>query len=450
MAILDTLSGYAFEEVMADVFRKRGYEEVRLAAHTADAGRDILMREDHGDRTRAVVVECKHTATVGRPVVQKLHSAVATYPFEGPRRGIVVTSGRFTGPARTYAASLEDSGDPHPIALIDGRALREIAAEVGLDLRNGRIEILDAPMLAPPAPGPIAARVDAAIDAIAGLDAATVERIDPQVRLRPVVAVAAHTEAVFETSVGVIHRVDATSQLVLDARPAETAALDPAVASVVTAARDDTVAIDAGTTVAGVRCAPPRFGDTETHYKEWAIERLRAYHTSTVRYTGDNNVTYTKECVPRAADVHVRSVEPLVLPEVTHGVTTQEYTHTLTLGASGTQQAVVADRIRRCVHCDTAGAEGSYTACPNCGAIACADHIREERLSGGVVCTGCAVSGRFMLQTNHFYSEADLARFRTAYAAMPPHRRLAENRLLAAGSVVAIIIIILMLIALWV
>jgi restriction endonuclease Mrr len=41
-----------------------------------------------------------------------------------------------------------------------------------------------------------------------------------------------------------------------------------------------------------------------------------------------------------------------------------------------------------------------------------------------------------MLQTNHFYSEADLARFRTAYAAMPPHRKLAENRLLAAGGVV--------------
>jgi len=61
-----------------------------------------------------------------------------------------------------------------------------------------------------------------------------------------------------------------------------------------------------------------------------------------------------------------------------------------------------------------------------------------------VVCTGCAVSGRFMLQTNHFYSEADLARFRTAYAAMPPHRKLAENRLLAAGSVVVGLVIISM------
>ena len=64
-----------------------------------------------------------------------------------------------------------------------------------------------------------------------------------------------------------------------------------------------------------------------------------------------------------------------------------------------------------------------------------------------MVCTGCAVSGRFMLQTNHFYSEADLARFRTAYAATPPHRKLAENRLLAAGSVVVALLLAVLLLA---
>jgi restriction endonuclease Mrr len=52
-----------------------------------------------------------------------------------------------------------------------------------------------------------------------------------------------------------------------------------------------------------------------------------------------------------------------------------------------------------------------------------------------------------MLQTNHFYSEADLARFRTAYAAMPPHRKLAENRLLAAASVVLGLVIMMALLA---
>lgn len=35
---------------------------------------------------RTVVVECKHSDVVSRPVVQKLHSAVATYDFDGPKR----------------------------------------------------------------------------------------------------------------------------------------------------------------------------------------------------------------------------------------------------------------------------------------------------------------------------------------------------------------------------
>jgi restriction endonuclease Mrr len=91
---------------------------------------------------RGVVVECKHTGTVGRPVVQKLHSAVATFEFDGPKRGMVATTGRFTGPAVEYAERLRRNDDPYPIELIDGEDLREIADDIGLDLYNGRIEIL--------------------------------------------------------------------------------------------------------------------------------------------------------------------------------------------------------------------------------------------------------------------------------------------------------------------
>ena len=54
-------------------------------------------------RAVVVVVECKHTGSVGRPVVQKLHSAIATYDYDGPKRGMVVTTGCFTGPAEEYA-----------------------------------------------------------------------------------------------------------------------------------------------------------------------------------------------------------------------------------------------------------------------------------------------------------------------------------------------------------
>jgi len=99
-ALLDDLSGFEFEDLMEDVFRNLGYENVRQARRTADEGRDILMEEVVDGRRRAIVVECKHTDSVGRPVVQKLHSAVSTFDFDGPKRGMVVTTGTFTSPAR--------------------------------------------------------------------------------------------------------------------------------------------------------------------------------------------------------------------------------------------------------------------------------------------------------------------------------------------------------------
>ena len=46
MAVLDDLSGFEFEDVIEDVFRNLGYENVRQATKTADEGRDILMEED--------------------------------------------------------------------------------------------------------------------------------------------------------------------------------------------------------------------------------------------------------------------------------------------------------------------------------------------------------------------------------------------------------------------
>ncbi len=100
-----------------------------------------VMEEVVDSTRRGIIVECKHTGTVGRPVVQKPHSAIATYDFAGPNRGMVVTTGRFTNLAQEYAARLQQNDDPHPVELLDGENLREIADEIGLDLYNGRIEI---------------------------------------------------------------------------------------------------------------------------------------------------------------------------------------------------------------------------------------------------------------------------------------------------------------------
>ena len=433
MAVLDELSGFEFEDVMEDVFRNLGYENVRQAVKTADEGRDVTMEEVVDGTRRAIVVECKHTGTVGRPVVQKLHSAIATYQYDGPKRGMVVTTGRFTGPATEYANRLERHDDPYPIELIDGRDLREIADAVGLDLYNGRIEILCEETLRPVDPtGDVDTPIREAIRDVGNIDSSDLPATHVEATFEPAVAVEAGVDAVFETSVGVIHRIDETNRFVVHASREQPREFEPAVRDLISANIDRTVQLESEsfeTTFDSVTIK--RFGQTETGYKEWAVERLRRQHTTTVTYTGDNNVTYNKTCEPKGSDIVVQSVSAVYVPELQHSIRLGEYGYTYESYVAGPSRVTVDDGIHRCVHCAEEG--GPFTYCDNCGSINCGDHSKTERLEGEPVCTGCAVTERFAFKRKYFYDESNLEAFREQYSKLPIHRKAMENKPLVAA-----------------
>ncbi|QSG16392.1 restriction endonuclease [Halapricum desulfuricans] len=445
MTVLDDLSGFEFEDVMEDVFRNLGYENVRQAERTADEGRDVIMEEVVDGTRRAVIVECKHTGTVGRPVVQKLHSAVATFDFDGPKRGMVATTGRFTNPAKEYAERLQQNDDPYPIELLDGDALREIADEIGLDLYNGRIEILCDETLRPYDPAAdVEAPVLEAFRDIENIEAASLPTSHSQVTFRPVVAITADTNAVFETSVGVIHRINDRTQFVAHAERGHPTVADDDVATLVSGNLHATVDLDSERFAEVFdKVNERRYGQTQTEYKEWAVDRLQDYHTTTVTYTGDNNVTYNKTCEPNLSDISVQSIEPVYLPEVQQTTEIQEYSYPYEYYAAGPSRVTLEDGIHRCVHCETSGVSETYTYCPNCGAIACDSHIKTERLEDEPVCTGCAATERFALKTKYFYDEGNLEAFREEYAEMPLHKKAMENKLLAGGSVVVTLLVLI-------
>jgi restriction endonuclease Mrr len=443
MPVLDDLSGFEFEDVMEDVFRNLGYENVRQAERTADEGRDILMREVVDGTRRAIVVECKHTGTVGRPVVQKLHSAIATFEFDGPKRGMVVTTGRFTDPATEYARRLQRNDDPYPIELLDGNDLREMADEVGLDLYNGRIEILCDETLRPYDPATsVTAPVEEAFRDVENIRASELPAPRSELTFRPVVAVTADTDAVFETSVGVIHRIDDRSRFVIHAERGQPQTASDDVSSLVLENLHTTVDLDADR-FEGVFDAVEerRFGQTQTEYKDWAVDRLRDHHTTTVSYTGDNNVTYTKTCEPSRSDISVQSIEPVYLPQVRQTTDLQEYSYPYEYFAAGPSRVTSDDGIHQCVHCDTTGTDNTY--CANCGSINCDSHIKTERLEETPVCTGCAVTERFAFKTKYFYDEANRDAFREEYEAMPFYEKAMENTPLAVGTVVIGVLVLL-------
>ena len=447
MAVLDELSGFEFEDLMEDVFRNLGYENVRQATKTADEGRDILMEEVVDGTRRAVVVECKHTGSVGRPVVQKLHSAIATYDYKGPKRGMVITTGRFSGPAEEYAQRLRQNDDPYPIELIDGTDLREIADEIGLDLYNGRIEILCSESLRPyERPGTVDAPVKTAFRDIDNIDPGDVPSPRAHVTFNPIVTITAETNAVFETSVGVIHRINDRSQFVVYAGRGRPELASDTVRTLVRENRHATIDLDdrrddLREIFDGID--EGRFGQTETEYKEWAVDRLREHHTTTVTYTGDNNVTYNKTCEPKQSDISVQSIEPVYLPQVRQTVTLQSYSYPYEYYAAGPSRATIEDGIHRCVHCDTAGDE-QYTYCANCGSINCDTHTKTERLEDSPVCTGCAVTERFAFKTKYFYDTDNLETFQAEYEEMPLYEKAMENKPLVAGLFVSVLLVLVL------
>lgn len=79
---LDMIDGFEFERACADIFSGAGWGRVERIGGVADGGRDLII---HGDDGRKTIVECKHqpNSSIGRPIVQKLHSAVMSEDAAG-------------------------------------------------------------------------------------------------------------------------------------------------------------------------------------------------------------------------------------------------------------------------------------------------------------------------------------------------------------------------------
>jgi HJR/Mrr/RecB family endonuclease len=73
---LDEMDWFEFEQFVAHLFEQLGIGKAEEIRKGRDAGKDIILSSPQG----LIIVECKHhpKGSVGRPVVQKLHSAAIT------------------------------------------------------------------------------------------------------------------------------------------------------------------------------------------------------------------------------------------------------------------------------------------------------------------------------------------------------------------------------------
>lgn len=111
---LEKMSWLEFEQLVAETFRRKGYQVTTRGGEGADGGVDIELHQG----SDKYLVQCKQwkTTRVGVAVVRELYGVMAA---EGAVGGFVVASGSFTPDAKAFA-------EGRSIELVDARKLRRL------------------------------------------------------------------------------------------------------------------------------------------------------------------------------------------------------------------------------------------------------------------------------------------------------------------------------------
>jgi restriction system protein len=107
-----------FEYLVAEAYRRQGYQVEYSLGRGADGGVDLTMRKDG----LTSLVQCKQwkVFSVGAPVVREMFGLMTA---ERAGQAIIVTTGNFTRDARDFAAG-------KPIRLVDGPQLLALVQSV--------------------------------------------------------------------------------------------------------------------------------------------------------------------------------------------------------------------------------------------------------------------------------------------------------------------------------
>lgn len=300
--LLDPMSGTDFEEFVARLLARLGYGNVEWVPHGADAGRDILVRSPSG----LIVVECKHHpgGSIGRPVVQKLHSAVIS---SRGFKGIIVTTGHFSKEALAHAQVLSP-----PIEMIDHALLADMASRAGIRLVTGRGNLNVSTYSIPPPETTwtsLGLYLGSFLLSHPKSPAALLSDPRRSILYEPFFLITYEVNATFETAVGVVHR-----EFVQAARLAlhgiSGNPMDPDLLRFLVV-EPQIPFVGAPEEFHGTL---PTFRIDATSLRAIAKSTIIRMHTRKVRYTGRNNETYEKICEPGDRDVFINDISQAHVP----------------------------------------------------------------------------------------------------------------------------------------
>jgi len=374
--VLEMLDGDQFEKFCKRIFEKLGYGRVTNIPHVGDKGRDLIIDSLEG----RVTVECKHQplGSVGRPVIQKLHSAVIS---SNGSRGIVVTTGKFSKTAIDHAATLTP-----PIELIDMHRLVNMATKAGMALVYGgrkrvtwSYPVIDHTTLE--------LRLGMFLDNLYESHPYRPSEINSLalslVTLIPTYSVKYFLNAVFETSVGLVHHeIELDGRMLV--RGDDGGQITPDIQKYMSRVP---IVEFASLSIPDI---PQNVGDytlDSVTLAELATNHIISRHTRIVSYTGRNNITYTKTCTPRKKDVELVSAKQIYLPIYIGKTTLFSRSYPLQfLSCERGSPWFLEQSLDVCALCQVRVTKKKPYLCNSCGRVA---HLKKLLSSHDFRCADC-------------------------------------------------------------
>lgn len=361
---LDSLNGFEFEDLCARIYQRLGYEVTNIQA-TGDEGRDLILK--HSGTGEVIVVECKHWPgkTVGRPIVQKLHSAMLTYPA---KHGAVITTGSFASTAAQYTDKI-----PERIQLIDLVKLRSLAIQAGIHLATKSDPV---PLRAYPVGSEqrIKGHLDQAVlNRIKSAPSTAGDLFDLKARnidWQGIYAVQYSIYQDFSTAALNYELNVRRATLLIDAQDGEpwssavSGFLNSVPAGDITHVSVDTIV--------------PQFTLDMTAVKQRAATLIQHMYASSQTYHGRNNQQYQKECVPSSKNITLHDVRQVYVPVQAIKLTALRNDYNTRIIEGSKDLFYVDDLKLQCRHCGldtrrthpTAGSVNVHAQiCNTCGAI---------------------------------------------------------------------------------
>jgi len=358
LVYLESLDGSEFEKLCARILERLGYGEVEDVQDVADEGRDLIARSEK----ETIVVECKHylKGTVGRPVVQKLHSAVMT---EKAARGMLITSGKFS------KGAVDKSKEVHPpIELIDLPILIDMADRAGIRIVVGDMPIPISTFCVSPVEAikekflkHVSTRIRSAPNPLNSLFTFRPEKLN----LRPAFLIAYDLHEDFSTTVGTIHSIHINNEKILfDGDSGEP--VDDCVASFVL---QGTLGELPASTI--IPCPVERAEyrvDMET-LKRQARQYIIEEHTEWVSYYGrKTSRRYTVRCQPGQRSIFIRDMRQVYIPEWLAKAHALKSVYKLSFFENPLELLIIETDIFNCKTCNKEIKKHGLL-CNSCGAI---------------------------------------------------------------------------------